>query len=245
MEAKEPLLVEKVGLPAREGVGKRELSPRDGPPYHAARVSKATGLRDLAEEYVLFSHGLLFTHGHWSTDPVVDYVQTQDPECLPFAIQLPRPVFSGLTYRAPSSGGDTSWNSILMAVLKEHWPGLLAYMGNVSGIDRKAKRYCRLAVQQMPVADVLALEKAAMLPDPLPMVDVFLFALDGSWATVGFDPAVCPPVGKVKVVKRYPPDPDVVKMAKAIFAEQEKPFLAVEPSLEEAKRKMQDKPRGR
>src|SRR5947209_17165697 len=197
MDEKKPLMVSASGLPHKEGVGDRELSPEDGPLYHQARVSKATGLKDLEGEYAFYSHALLFTRGGWGVDPVADFVRQVDPKCQPFAIQLPAPAFRGLAV-----GGNPAWNHLVFAVRRPHWEGLRAFLGSLSGVDRKARRYHRVAVQELPMADVLALARQSVLPDPVPTVAVTLFALEGNRATVGYAPAKRPPFDRIAVVKR-------------------------------------------
>lgn len=234
MEEKIPLVVT-TESPLPEGVGDREPVPEDGPVYHAARVSKAAGLKDLEDEYAFYSHALLFTHARWGVDPVADYVRQVDPACQPFAIQLPEPAFSGLAVE-----GNPTWNHTVFAVRRPHWDGLRGFLASLSGVDRERKRYHRVAVQELPLADLLALEKMAYLPDPVPAVTVTLFALEGDWATVGYKPARQPPVDRIKVIERAAVR-DVVKMRDALFAELAKPFQAVEPTVEEAERRAREK----
>lgn len=220
-------------LPRREGItGGMTLTPDDGPVYHQARVSQAAGLKDLEEDYAFFSHGLLFTHGGWNRDPVADYVRQLDPTCCPFVLHMSQVIFQGLAHR-----DNPAWNYILMAVYRPQWDGLRSFLASLSGVDRDRKRYHRIAVQELPLVDVLGLAKHTVLPEPLPMTTVTLFALEGSWATVGFEPALTPPQDCIRVVK-LPAEIEVVKLAQALFAEQDKPFQAIEPSALEAQERL-------
>lgn len=219
--------------PGPEGVrGVGELTPDDGPTYHQARVSAAAGLKDLEADYAFFNHGLLFTHGDWDVDPVADYVRRVDAKCCPFAIRLPRPVFRGM-----DRGRNREWNSTLMAVHRSQWDGLLSFMAGLSAINRRRRRYHRLAVQQLPLIDILAFEKSVTLPDPIPMTTVALFALEGDWSTVGFAPAATPPLGLIRVIQ-LPAEEEVIKLSWSLFAEQDRPFEAVESSTELAKERL-------
>lgn len=61
----------------REGVTPREALEKDVHRLHIQKFSAATSLKDMAEEYVYFTHGLLFTHAYWKRDPVVDHIVEQ------------------------------------------------------------------------------------------------------------------------------------------------------------------------
>lgn len=236
MNEHEPVLITEEKLPHREGVGPgKEPTPEDGPLYHQARISKATCLADLEADYAFFTHALLFTHGYWSLDPIRDYIATQDPKCCPVVINTPSPIFKGLKV-----GMDDSWNHMFLAVLRTQWEGLRAFLGSLSAVDRNRKRYHRLVIQEFPAVDAMALEKATILPDPVPMVPMTFVALEGSWGTVGFAPAKKPPMDRIRVVTE-PAVPEVAKLGVAVFAELEKPFQAIEPSVEEAERRAKER----
>jgi hypothetical protein len=214
-------------LPAKEGVTSKTLEKQDGIPYHAMKVSQATGLTDLVEEYAFFTPALLFTHGEWTSDPIEDYVRTS-PACCPFAIDLPRPVFHGLRHR-----GNPSWNYRIMACPRDTWPGLYSHLCGLGGINRDRWLFHRMLPQQIPIVDVLALERKAVLPSPVPMVDIITFGLDGNNRQVYFAPAFNPPQD-LPHVKVGEADTETIRLAEAHFAESPRPFSAVQPSLGEA-----------
>jgi hypothetical protein len=216
-----------MSLPAREGVTSKTLDKQDGVPYHALRVSQATALADLVEDYAFFTPAPLFTHGEWTSDPVEDYVRLT-PACCPFVITLPKPVFVGLRHR-----GNPSWNYRIMACPRDTWPGLYNYLAKLGGINRDRRLFHRMLPQQLPVPDTLALERKAVLPSPVPMVDVVTFGLDGNTRQVYFTPAINPPMD-LPTVRTCPPDQKTVRLAEAHFAESPKPFSAVQPSLGDA-----------
>jgi hypothetical protein len=212
-------------LPAKEGVTHKVLDPQDGIPYHVARLSAATALKDMEAEYAFFTTALLFTHGEWTRDPVEDYL-TKHPTAYPFHINLPRPVFKGLEV-----GASLDWNYRIMACLKTDWEGddgLCGFLMSLGGIDRHKRRYHRMLVQKITIPDVFSLERATILPVPLPTVDVITFGVDGSNWRVGFEPASDPPCNQATVVKLRP-DPEVVRLASAVLSGHPSPFRVVQP----------------
>lgn len=212
-------------LPKREGTHTRsELPLPDSPGYQIATFAKAVRLLDLTQEFVLFTHAPLFTHGNWLHDPVFDYFVECNPIHVPFQINLPRRLFLGLEIRQGRRLINDDWNYRLLAIHKDGWEDFFRFMGQVGGINRDDKRYHTLLAQQMPVPDILLLEHKAILPSPCPMVDIITFGLDGNDRQVYFAPALNPPIDKPKACTG-PPDPKVVATAERVFAGQEKPFL--------------------
>jgi hypothetical protein len=167
------------------------------------RLSKATGLTDLAEEYAFFTTGILHVHGRLDYDPVATYVQ-EYPNCCPMRINLPTPAFKGLNV-----GDNDVWNYVIFAVRKEEWgetnKKLMQYLSYLGIVDRKRNRYSRMLVQELPMLDRLALARKSVLPSPLPSVNIFTFGLDGNKERVFFEPAFdMHPKKKIRVVKLGP-----------------------------------------
>lgn len=214
-------------LPYKEGFSlEKPLDPSDGVEYHKMRLSQTTGLVELARDYAFYTTALLFTHGGWQTDPVEDYLR-QNPSCCPFRLDLPRPPFEGLDV-----GNDPVWNYRIFLVLKEQWEGLQKFLMSLGGIDHARRQYNRMLPQLLPVPDWLALEHKAILPTPVPSVGVVTFGIDGTDGCWVFEP-----VGGVPAsyrVLRLSPDPDTIKLGKAVLAHHPRPFSSIQPSPDEA-----------
>jgi hypothetical protein len=156
---------------------------------HMLRVSQSTGLTDLAEDYVFFTHGLLFTHAYWPQDPIVTYIIESQGACTPFHIQVPRPVFKWFDAKDPTGRVlDDQWNWQLCGVPKEQWPGLFAFLAQLNGINYETKFYHQVVFQKIPIVDTLRLEKLAVLPAPVPTVDCICLAVLTNRRTVYFAP---------------------------------------------------------
>jgi hypothetical protein len=215
-------------LPGPEGVVAKKLEPQDGIEYHTMRLSSAVSLTDLAVDYVFFTPALLFTHGEWVTDPIEDYIR-EDKECCPFQLNLPRPAFTGLTLK-----GDEAWNYRIMACLKPQWTGRLEiYLFQLGGVNFKRRLYHRMMPQNIRIPDLLALEKMTILPSPVPMVDVIAFGIDGNRGRIGLVPASNPPVNQARVIK-LGPTAETIQLAKAVLANNPRPFSAVQKTVGDA-----------
>lgn len=194
------------------------MDPVEGPAYHHQKVSQAASLKDLEEEYVFFTHAILFTHADFDRDPVYDFVTSASAnlagDCPPFHITFPNAVFQGLDL-----DGDPAWNFRVIAAPRSYWPRLDSWLGSLTGVDRDKKLWQQVISQILPVPDGLALARAAILPIPCPMVDVVVFGFSGNQKLVAMEPARNPPIDLPKVVV-HPPEEIALRHARALFGEQ-------------------------
>lgn len=238
-EGPEVVLIEKGGQPMHEGVSQGPESEGTIEPKHLLRLSKATGLVDLSADYVFFTYGLIFTHGRWLSDPMIDYIKEQfskGVDCEPFHVQLPKPAFKWFDAKGPDGQIiDDQWNHQLCGIPKEQWDAAFAFLSSLSGVHHDTKFFHTLIPQRIPVVDVLALEKCAVLPDPVPQVDVICFALTSNRSTVYFAPEHRRgPWEPVPVMTRNP-EAAVKELAKAFFDQRTSPMAGtIEPTRVEA-----------
>lgn len=206
-------------LPVKEGVGPvKTLNPQEKNAYHIQKFSQATSLSDLVEEYQFFTYAILFTYGKFDSDPVSDWITENNISEKPFAVVLPK-LFNGLE----------KFNGILWACPKQNWEQLYKFMCGVGAINRSKKIYIRALVQKLPVPDVLALEKASVLPIPCPLIEIVAYGIDTNKNQVALQPANNPPLDLPSVVK-LPARPETVMLAEALFNENQNPFNVVEKS---------------
>jgi hypothetical protein len=189
--------------------------------YLELMFSKTESLKDMTDEFCIFTHALLFTHGHWREDPIVTYLTEEAPPHSPFFINLPSAIFKGTIGR---------WDSKLLVIRKDGWEQFFSFMALVGAIDRGKHVFHKLLAQQLPVPDALALAQNKVW-DVCPMVDVTAFGIDGNDRAVYFKPALKPPVDLPEVVISKP-DPDTVKLASNIFANASHPYLAIDQELQ-------------
>ena len=103
----------------RDSWWRQDVARRRAALYHEAKVTQAMSLADLAEEYVFFTHAVLFCFADFDRDPVFDYVTEYDPSCQPFHVDFPDALFAGLVHN-----DSLGWNHRLLLVPRSHWAGL-------------------------------------------------------------------------------------------------------------------------
>lgn len=200
------------------------------------QFSAAASLQELSEEYVYFTHGLLFTHGFWRTDPIVDHIVETGGECAPFAVQMPMPVFRW--FEGKDVGGevvDGRWNKQICVVAKEHWPALYRFLCLIEGINRDSKTVIKPVPQVIPIVDAFALARMSSLPERIPTVNCYCLALLTNRRTVYFAPESRRFAFEPIPILTRNPDPKTVRYAKALLHNQASPMAGtLEPTLSEA-----------
>lgn len=202
------------GLPVEEGVHSRQPVISDLTPRRRDWSSSAT-MRDLGRYYTFFTHGLFFTHGGMSPgseDPLQDWVNRDDVATEPLILDFSIPIFAGM-------GSDVTaltWSQRLLGVEREFWPYLRATLAGVAAVDRKRQRYWQATLQQITIADPLVLAKATVLPDPLPLVQVWVFGIDGSDGRSLFPEFTASAITQ-PTLATYPANPAIVHIAKQLI----------------------------
>ena len=216
-----------------EGVALEALET-DVPSLHVRKFSNAARLADLAEEYVFFTHGLLFTHAFWLRDPIVDHIVEQKGEADPFHIQLPMPIFRWFDAKDPSGNVvDDSWNYQICAIPKEQWDPLFAFLSTISGSNRQTKMFHLTAVQKVPIADALAIQRMTVAPKELPTVDCYCLAILGNRRSVYFAPQHAKDARVPIVIGSS--DPQAARFCRNLFAGSYKPAAgAIEPTVKQS-----------
>lgn len=185
-------------------------------------------------EYKLFTHGLLFTHGGWDRDPIIDYLMEWGPEHVPVVIDLPKRVIFGMECKDERGRHRSDWCYKLLAVRHEGWDELFDWMSLIGAIDRDHNYVARLLAQEIPVPDVLALEKTIALPKSCPMVDVAVFGVDSNKHAAFVEPAKAPPIDKPKV-RVVPPDPETVDLMTKVLSNHDDPYQDADRQYQQIK----------
>jgi hypothetical protein len=213
--------------PIREGYGPTERAAQELG-RHTLAITKAATLRDLAKDYVFFNHGSFFVHGRLDCDPVADFVaQHPDPDCKVMPTAFPTRLFPGLAAPGRPAGPPLDWERTLCFVERAYWPALFDHLRLCGWVDRRRKFYARAVAQELPLVDVLALEKALVVPAPLPTVPVVLFGVDGTRDHVQFISRITLPTDRPMPVHR-PLDPETRAIGAALLAGEDRPFRFVE-----------------
>jgi hypothetical protein len=233
--------------PVKPGVGaprENQADPlADQFPSAADRLSRVASLEDLAEEYVLFTHALLFTHAYWPCDPIEEHIVQSNGACNPFQILLPRPVFVGCDARDPAGNLlTTEWNYRLVAVPKEEWQPLFLFLSRLMGSQSQKRVLVKTSPAIVRVPDVLKMEKRPSLLQ-LPLVPCVVFNLVGNTQSVHFAPELASQITGLVPVKVSEPDAQLAEFADCFFDGRPCPMSGtLEDTPEEAERKLRGLP---
>lgn len=219
-----------------EGVGPREDKPADvfeGPPLRE-KIPGAASLTELAKEYVFFSPGLLYTHGGLDRDPVQEFVNESPDDVQVAVMRFDKPLFNGLRF----ADGRIDWNHMLLVAERGQWDALRKALGTVGIIDSKKKIFYRSVTTSVVIADPVIMDKATVIPHPIPEVEVIVFALDGNTRQV----LVAQPqtlLGTPSVVIKNP-QKETAEFAKRLFAGDPNPAAGTgDPATQELFRQFQ------
>lgn len=220
---------------AAEGVSYGRGYETDAEPADRLQPSAATSLADIAVDHVLFTHALLFTHARWRFDPVVTFLSEQPSARPPGQLLLPRPVFAHLSFRDETGRLDDRYDRTLWVCPKAAWKPLYAFLCSLGGKNQDARYFHTTVPQLVRVVDVLTLDRASVLPDPVPTVPCVCFAVSSNRNMVYFNAAHRKAAwGPVPVVVRSP-EPSIVRYAKALFAFRPNPMAGtVEKTVDQA-----------
>lgn len=223
-----------MALPKRAGVHTRKELHQPKERIELQTIYVQNSLMELTQEYALFTHGLMFTHGHWMRDVINDFLLETHTAYPPAVINLTRKVFTGMDFRENNRRLNQDWDFRLLACPYKSWADLFQFLSTVGGINRDEHKYHVLLCQQIPVPDVVALEHFTELPKRgCPTVNVFAFGINGNDKTVYFEPAKNPPIDKPKV-RVGPPEQEVIDMAERVFAGHPQPFMVRDIKLAKA-----------
>lgn len=197
-----------------EGIGGHTEIPADkfegtGP----EKISGARCLGDLAKDYVFFTPGLLFTHGELDKDPVQEFMNEAEGDPQIAFMEFNRPVWNGFRFK----DGQAHWDHNLLAIERGRWEDLRKFLGGVGILDSKTKTFYRVVPFSVMVADPAVIDRAAVIPVPVPMIEVVVFGLDGNKRRVVVQSSRAPGLQPPSVVI-LKPDPKTVEFTKKLLA---------------------------
>ena len=140
-------------------------------------------LRDLAEDFVLFSHATLFTVGHLTADPAAEFANTHDAYIE--AILYDHVIFEGIN--GTDERGEV-YRRMLWACERAHWPAFSEFMRMLTPFSREQKTCFAVQLQECRIADLPLLASGTYSGDCVPFVDVSVFCVDGNRDNVVFVP---------------------------------------------------------
>lgn len=138
-------------------------------------------LTELAQHYVLFTPGVLYTSLRLNRDPLAEFTSRQnlsDKDTRPVAVECTQPLFQGLGV-VVIGGQLLNLDRTIFAIAKEHWPSLHAALTGLAVVDLRNQFYARVASAEMKIVDILRLRQMAVV-DRVPVVDVVAFAVSST-----------------------------------------------------------------
>lgn len=186
----------------------------------ARKVSQTATLTDLAKDFELFNHSVLFLFTTIGFDPL-SLLLSRHKEIEPALVTSHDfPMFDGLI---------PFWNHTVIAVPKEQWKRVHCHLDQTAVLDGKQRSYACALRQQLPVLDVLAMAKKATVMEGVPTVDVEMYGLDGNKNCLHFIPAKHNelPIFKLKIDQ---PNEEIKRLAEAILKGHDKPFSTMTDS---------------
>lgn len=181
--------------------------------------TKTLSLAVLAQEFELFSYGVLLTRGRLTIDPVVEFANRRNtPTGVVGFVITPTPVFTGI-----SSTGEKFYDHILSIAKKEAWPDLAQWLDFIGGVDRTNKLYWQVIRQFVPIPDVFALERMAVLSAKCPVVPIHFYGIASNQNTIHLVPAQNPPID-LPYVRTDQAEAEIVTLANRILGESDSPL---------------------
>lgn len=182
------------------------------------QISKATNLRELADEYAFYTPGLLFSRIPLAPDLTASFIEERGIETIPFTLTVERPIFDGL--ECPHNH-DPSWNYVLYAMEREHWHAFLAYIGTVA-INYPAQRTIwRVRTQELLIFDPFGTITLATRPTRDDAVPVTAFVLESDKGCWLFNDLGTRPCAFFDKKMRFP---DTAAFTRAIQQEKSNPY---------------------
>lgn len=149
------------------------------------RVSAATRLVDLAEDFSFYHSGVLHCCCPLNyRDPRVDCASELGIEIKPHVLKFDKEVFSGF-----EQSGGKDWNYQLELLDKESFRQYLGWLGTLSLANFSSRHLYRVRYKELAIPDPLFLQKAMIAPDPAtaPRVTVTALCLDTNRGCAYFD----------------------------------------------------------
>ena len=217
---------DKPRVPRREGRQDADSVDGDSRPFKALSLPATATLNDLANEYVFFNHGALFTYGEMRVDPAQEYCV--ENKCEVQLLVTPKPVFRGV------SNGKKEfqhWDHSLLAVPTDHWLGISRMLIESGILDLANQKFHKAYYKPVKIVDWISVEQHTAM-DAWPTLRVALFGLDGNKQFIKVTDSDIGGADKKPSAPRLvirPPNPEAVSFADAIFGDHPRPYDVIDP----------------
>lgn len=171
-------------------------------------------LQDVAKDFVIFTHGPIFTIGNLQHDPCQQAVVDQDAFVGWYDYQ--HVFFHNLAVGNPY--GEV-YERRLFFCDHASWPKIDAALLTATGVDMVNRRFFRVKRQTVKIPDVPFMERLSVGVDQVPMVDAYVYCVDGTMGNIMMTPGpAMPKVIPTLWLKSLPIDSETVRMAGDWFA---------------------------
>jgi len=159
--------------------------PAERARVHELRLTAATTLRDLKEQYAFYTPAMMYIFVRlMGREPLWDFMEEYGKEVTPISMKFKKPIFDGLAV-----GPDRTWNYVLYGMEHDDFNEFRKWMGTLTFVDRDKDIVHRIRYQDFEIADPLFLERVVVLPLQMPTIPVTAFALDSNkgccWLATG------------------------------------------------------------
>lgn len=165
-----------IDRPRPFGLSGFESFDEDSAPIRPFKITPGLTLQGLADDYVFFNHGVLFSYSELPVDPAEHYLAERDGKLQ--LLLSPVVLFKNL-----SNGRKEfqAWEHTLIAIPREDWKGVYDEILHSSTLHRDKRRFHRPFSADVSVHDWLQSDLAT----PESLVNVVFFGADGNDALIG------------------------------------------------------------
>ena len=166
----------------------REGFPKEKVELAEKRVSQATKLADLADQYHFYTPALLYTYVRlMGREPFHDFSAEYGQDVVPISLKFDKPMFAGLEVDS-----NPAWNHYIYGMEHQHFANFLGWLGSLVFNDSELGYVARTRYREIEVADPMHLAKLVTIPKEVPMVKIVVVCLDTNRGCHYIEPAKNP-----------------------------------------------------
>jgi len=191
------------------------------------KFGAAEGLYRFTDQVRFFTPALLYLHGRFTDEPLVQFCDEQDIDLQLMHRRFEQPIFQGLH----TPDGDPDWNYVLWGVVDEHYERLENYMLSITLTDANSGWVSRVGAADLEIVDPLWLDRNRLITPTAPRIPAVAWGVDSTAGALSLE---APPgeVYELPRLKRHPPQPETLAFAEALRTGRN-PLAAREASLRE------------
>jgi len=195
--------------------------PRERAETVQLRISRATTLASLNDEYHFYSPALIYAFVRlMGREPFMDFLEVYGRQVTPITLKFTKPIFRGINVDT-----DPTWNYVLYGMERAPWAAYREWMGTLAFQDWDLRLITRVRWQPIMIADPLFLERSSVIPVRAPVVPITMFDLETNKGNLFFQTGRNPIIHLPQLVKGKAFHHTQI-FARALFAGED-PYVAV------------------